>query len=54
MKKFLIAIIYFLTGFTSYAQECFDVQLTPIVRQCFSDARLHITAQPKITYAYRL
>ena len=47
MKKFLIAIVCFLTGFTSYAQDCFDVQLTPTVGQCFSDAKLRITAQPK-------
>ena len=47
MKKFLIAIVCFLTGFSVYAQECFDVQLTPTVGQCFSDAKLKVTAQPK-------
>jgi len=47
MKKFLIAIVCFLTGFTTYAQECFDVQLTPTAGQCFSDAKLKVTVQPK-------
>ena len=47
MKKFLIAIVLFIAGITAYGQECFEVQLTPTVGQCFSDAKLKVTVQPK-------
>ena len=52
MKKFLTAILFLIFSGLSFAQavECIDVQITPIIGNCYADNAIRVTAKDKSPY----
>ena len=52
MKKFLTAILFLIFSGLSFAQavECIDVQITPIIGNCYADNAIRVTAKSASPY----
>ena len=52
MKKFLTAILFLVFSGLSFAQavECIDVQITPVIGNCYADNAIRVTAKSASPY----